>query len=123
MKLEKKTLVVPALLITVGSGWLLSALGIVPDIDWVWTLALAMIGSLTLALGGLNKVSVVLGPFFLLASGCSVLRQTGHLRLNVEVPSLVIFVGILMLVARLPIFSMPSWMLDDSTSLKRSAHG
>ena len=99
MELDKKTLIVPVLLITVGAGWLLTTLRVMPNIDWVWTLALAMVGVLSFAIGGLDKLSIVLGPFFLVASGLSVLRQTGRLRLNVEVPCLVMLAGILLLVS------------------------
>ena len=113
----------PTILITIGSGWLLSTLGVAPDIDWVWTLALAMVGSLILVVGGVNKLSVVFGPFFLFASGFSVLRQTGILRFSVEVPILVMLIGILMLVARLPIFSMPTWVLDEAATMKRNLRG
>ncbi|HMP80918.1 MAG TPA: hypothetical protein PKD54_15790, partial [Pirellulaceae bacterium] len=90
-------ILVPLLLITVGTGWLLSTLNVVPGIDWVWTLGLAMVGLLTFALSGIDKLTVVVGPFFLLASCLSVLRQTGQISLDVEVPILVISAGVLML--------------------------
>jgi hypothetical protein len=61
-------------------------------------------------LGGLNKVTVVVGPFFILASMLSVLRQSGQLSINIEVPILVIAVGILVLIARLPAIPAPSWV-------------
>jgi hypothetical protein len=65
---DSKTLVVPILLITLGAGWLLTTLGVVPEVNWVWTLALALVGVLTLAIGGLDKVTIVVGPFFIIAS-------------------------------------------------------
>lgn len=64
MQSDKVSLILPILLITLGIGWLLTTLGVGPGIDWVWTLALAVIGVLTIALGGLDKVTVVLGPLF-----------------------------------------------------------
>ena len=45
MTSERKTLVLPLLLITIGTGWLLSTMGIAPGIDWVWTLGLAAAGT------------------------------------------------------------------------------
>ena len=36
-----RSLLLPLMLITVGAGWLLSALNVVPSIDWIWTLGLA----------------------------------------------------------------------------------
>src|SRR3954470_10195102 len=105
-----KTLVIPILLITLGVGWLLTTLGIVPEVDWVWTLGVALIGVLAFALGGFDKVTFVVGTFFLLASFLSVLRQTGRLRIDIEIPMLVIAAGILMLVAVLPIIPIPRWV-------------
>jgi hypothetical protein len=105
-----KALIVPILLITLGVGWLLTTIGIVPQIDWVWTLGVAVIGVLAFALGGFDKVTFVVGTFFLLASLLSVLRQTGRLRIDVEIPVLVIAAGVLMLVALLPFIPVPRWV-------------
>lgn len=112
MKNNRTTLVIPILLITVGSGWLLSTLGIMPGIDWVWTLSLAIVGLLSLVVGGLNKVTVVVGPFFILTSLLSVLRQTGRLDIDVEIPLLVIVGGILLLLARSSAIPTPKWILE-----------
>jgi hypothetical protein len=107
-----KTLVVPILLITLGTGWLLTTLGVVPQIDWVWTLGVAFVGILAFALGGGDKVTVVVGPFFLFAACLSVLRQTGRMALNLEVPLLVIAAGVLLLVARMKSIPAPKWLID-----------
>ena len=109
MRSNRGSVWLPWLLITLGVAWLLSTLGFVPKIDWLWTLGLAVVGLLTLATGGINKFSIVVGPFFLLASLLSVLRQTGLLTLNLEVPVLLIAVGLLMLVARLESIPSPRW--------------
>lgn len=97
------------MLIILGTGWLLTSLNFLPAIDWIWTLGIASIGFLTLLLGGLDKVTAVVGPFFLIMSCLSVLRQTNRIELNVEVPILVILGGVLMLIARHPKIPMPSW--------------
>ena len=110
---DKKTLILPILLITVGAGWLLTTLGVMPGINWVWSLGLAIVGLLTFAVGGFDKVTVVIGPFFILASCLSVLRQTGRLRVNIEVPVLVVIAGILLLVARTPAIPIPKWIIQD----------
>jgi hypothetical protein len=104
-------LAIPILIIVVGLGWLLTVLGFGPGINWVWTLGLALIGILVFVLSGFDKVSVVLGPLFLLASLLSVLRQTGNLSLNIEVPILVISTGILLLLAQLPAVPKPGWFV------------
>jgi hypothetical protein len=69
---------------------------------------------LALGVGGFDKVTVVVGPFFILASCLSILRQTGRLQLDVEIPILVIAAGILLLVARSPAVPIPGWMVDDA---------
>ena len=119
MKPDNKTLLIPILLITVGVGWLLTTLGVAPGIDWVWTLGLAVVGLLTVAVGGFDKVTVVIGPFFILASCLSILRQTDRLHLDIEVPILVIIVGILLLVARTPAIPIPKWIIEDPKANKR----
>lgn len=116
MKSDWKTLIVPLLMITVGVGWLLTTLGVGPGIDWVWTLGLAMVGLMTFAVAGIDKGSVVIGPFFLVASFLSVLRQTDRLRIDVEVPILVILGGVLLLIARSPAIPIPKWIIVDPNS-------
>jgi hypothetical protein len=106
---SRAPLIIPVLIIVVGVGWLLTAQGFGPGINWLWTLGLGAIGILTFVVSGFDKVSVVVGPFFLLASVLSVLRQTGGLRLDSEVPVLVMGVGVLMLVAQLPAVPKPGW--------------
>jgi hypothetical protein len=113
-----KTLVVPILLITLGVGWLLTTLGVVPQIDWVWTLGVALVGILTFVTGGFDKVTVVVGPFFLVASLLSILRQTGRLSIDLEIPILVIAAGVLLLLARMNSIPVPTWLIEtqDKTS-------
>jgi hypothetical protein len=114
-----KTLVVPVLLITFGVGWLLTTLGVVPEIDWVWTLGIAVVGILTFALGGIDKVTVTIGPFFLLASFLSIQRQTDRLRIDLEVPILIIAIGVLLLVARHPAIPAPAWLIHSQNKPPR----
>ncbi len=112
MNSGKTMLVVPLLLITVGTGWLLTTLGVAPDIDWIWTLGLVVIG-VTVLTRGIDKVTVVVGPFFLVSSFLSLLRQTGRLEVDVEVPILVISAGLLMLVARINAVPVPDWFIPQ----------
>ena len=107
---SKTSLIVPILLITVGVGWLLTTLGVAPGIDWVWTLAVAVVGILTFVIGGIDKLTIVVGPFFVIASILSVLRQTNRISLDIEVPILVILSGTLLLIARLPSIPVPEWV-------------
>ncbi len=96
-----KKLVVPILTVIVGVTWLLNVLEIMPGVDWMWTVGLATVGILTVAVGGLNKLTIVTGPFLMVASVCSLLRQTNRLVVDREIPILVIVLGILMLISQL----------------------
>lgn len=107
---RNKSLAIPILIITVGIGWLLTVQGVAPQINWIWTLGMASIGVLCFVLLGFDKVSVVVGPLFLVSSMLSVLRQTGLLSIDSEVPILVIIIGVLLLVARLPNVPPPKWL-------------
>lgn len=114
MKPDKKTLLIPILLIALGFGWLLTALGVAPGIDWVWTLGLAVVGLLAFVIAGWDKATVVVGPFFIIASCLSLLRQTGRLNFDVEIPILVVAAGVLLLIARSPSIPNPRWIAPDS---------
>ena len=110
---SKAPLIIPILIIGVGVGWLLTAQGVGQGINWVWTIGLGLIGIVVFVVSqGFDKVSIVLGPFFLLASLLSVLRQTGRLGVETELPLLVISIGILLLIAQLPGIPKPGWYVE-----------
>jgi hypothetical protein len=71
---SRAPLIIPILIMLVGTGWLVTVLGFSPGVNWIWTLSLGVVGILTFVVSGFDKVSVVVGPFFLLASVLSVLR-------------------------------------------------
>jgi len=102
-----KKLLVPILTVVVGVTWLLNVLEIMPGVDWMWTVGLAAVGILTVAVGGLNKLTIVTGPFLMVASVCSLLRQTNRLVVDREIPILVIVLGVLMLISQLSRLPMP----------------
>jgi hypothetical protein len=115
---RRAQLVIPILIIAVGLGWLLTAQGF-GGINWIWTLAIGTLGILIFVVSqGVDKVSVVLGPFFLLASLLSILRQTQQLNLDTEVPLLVIAIGVLLLVAQLPAIRKPAWFVEQSPPIE-----
>lgn len=105
--------VVPILVILLGVTWLLNVVKIIPGVDWMWTLGLATVGVLALAVGGINKLSAVIGPFFLSASVCSVLRQTGRLNVDVEIPILTIVLGCLLLLVQILDLPLPEVLKPD----------
>ncbi len=98
-------------LICVGGVWLLASLGYLPEINWVWVLMLFTLGLVPLLAAGLNKLTFISGGFFFAASISSVLRQTGKLAVNVEVPSLIIIAGILTLIAMALRIKTPTWLV------------
>lgn len=118
MNADKKSLIVPILLIAVGAGWLLNVVDVLPGVDWAWSLGLGAVGIMAFVLSGFDKFTVVVGPLFLLASTLSVMRQSGRLPLDVEVPVLVIFLGMLLLVARTSGVPNPSWLIDHTPAPK-----
>ena len=93
-----KQYIVPILIIVVGIAWLLNVQGLIPGVDWIWTCALAAVGILTLAVGGFDKLTVVVGPFLIASSFCSLLRQTNRLSVEKEIPILTIVLGVLLLI-------------------------
>jgi membrane-associated HD superfamily phosphohydrolase len=107
----KKSLL-PSLLIAIGTLSLLSAPSAAPWIDSAWAPGLAVTGLLIFLIGGVNKVTAVTGPFFLIASYLTVLRQTNRLSLDVDVPLLVIIAGVLLLVVRHSAIPLPRGMVS-----------
>ena len=114
MTANQKSLVISLLTITVGVGWLLASKGIAPHINWVWTLGMAVCSVLMFALMGFDKLSFVLGVFFLVCSGLSLLRQQGVLSVETEAPVLVIVAGVLLLLARSKKVPTPNWFTPPS---------
>ena len=110
MAANRTSLIVPVLLIAVGTGWLMATIGVAPHILWVWTLSLGAVGVLTFLVWGVDKVTIVIGPLFLLASILSVLRQTERLTLNVEFPILIIATGVLLLLSHWAAVPVPAWL-------------
>lgn len=106
---SKNPLVASFWLILIGVGWLLNTTHVVPGVNWVWTLGLAVLGLAMLGVGGVNKVTVVLGSFLLVASLLSVVRQTGRLSVDHELPCLMIALGVLMLASHLAPVPVPVW--------------
>lgn len=116
MKKSKAGLLIPILVIGLGVAWLLTTLKILPGVDWVWTGGLGICGLLTLAVSGLNKFSVVVGPFLLIGSIFSVLRQTGKLAVDVELPVLFIIFGVLLLASYLLPLPLPDFLRPEDSS-------
>ena len=94
--------VFPVTLIAVGVVWLLFNLNWVPSFDWVVTLVLVAAGVGILLLEGLTRKSVVGGPMLIALGVAWWLHFYYYIDWRYLGPSLVIIVGGLMLLARLP---------------------
>lgn len=116
-----KRYVIPILTIVGGLAWLLGAIGFLPDVSWPWTLGLAGAGILCFALLGMNKLTFVVGLFLLVCSVFSLLRQTGRLELNTELPLLVIAFGLLLLLAEVLRLPRPDWIVDAESDSEPKA--
>lgn len=113
MSARKTGIGVAVAIIAIGIAWLLNSVGVLPAIEWVWTLGLAVTGVLVLGLLGVDKVTAVLGPFLLISSAFSIVRQLGWVTLSYEVPLLVIMFGVLLLVAVVSPLRKPAWLLGE----------
>lgn len=101
MTSARRQLVIPVLLMAFGIGWLLNGLELLPGVDWGWSIGLAACGVITLVAVGINRRSVVVSGFLVVASVLSIARQQYNMPIKVEVPLLVITLGVLMLIGTL----------------------
>jgi hypothetical protein len=100
-----QSIIISLIVIAVGLGWMLNVMDVMPGVNWIWTGGLGVAGILILGLGGSNKLTWVVGPFLLIASVMSILRQQGMLETRYEIPILITSLGVLMLlvsVSKLP---------------------
>jgi hypothetical protein len=108
MKTSKTPIIISVLVIALGTAWLLNTLHVIASVDWIWTLGLAVAGILVIALGERSKLTFVIGPFLVISSIFSVLRQTGRLRVDLELPILFIVLGVLLLLAQIVLGNKPA---------------
>jgi hypothetical protein len=104
---------VPILITAVGVGWLLTAQGMMPGVQWAWVIGVATLGAVLLSFEGVNKFSFVVGPSLILGAFLSILRQAGFVGVDTEVPVLTISVGVLWTVANLLLLPTPSWIISE----------
>ena len=96
-----------------GVLWLLSELGFMPPINWLWTAGLAGTGILTMVVGGLNKQTLVIGPYLILCAGFSILRHTGNISMRLEIPCLIISFGVVLFIVTMLGYSLPDLINDE----------
>jgi len=89
-------------LIVVGLVWLAWQFRIFPDIDWIIAAGLVGGGIAVLAFDGITKSSVVIGPFLMATGGAWALHEFQRVEWHYLIPTLLVVLGALMLVARNP---------------------
>ena len=117
---SRQPLILAIWLIVLGAGWLLNNLQIIPGVNWIWTLGLGIVGIVVVVAGGINKVTVIIGPFLVIASVLSYLRQSGKLDVAYELPGLTALLGVLILVAHVRTVLPPPWLQPADGRSKRA---
>ena len=103
-------LVLGVSVVAVGVLWLIGVKGFFPSPGWIWTATLGVGGVGVFAAGRrVDKATLIAGGFLLACCGASVLRHLGRLTLEVELPVLVIALGLLILLAQHPRVPVPRW--------------
>lgn len=90
----------PVTLIVLGLAGLAWYFRVFPDLDWIIALGLAAGGVAILAIDGVTKTSVVLGPFMIAAGLAWWAHELQRVSWRALVPALLVVLGVLMLVAR-----------------------
>ncbi|WP_137939270.1 hypothetical protein [Chitinivorax sp. B] len=110
-----RTALIPVALIVIGLAWLLEEFHFFPEVSWLWITAFVAGGVAILVIDGINKSSVITGPLLIGAGLTTFLRQHFDLSLRVQLPVLMVLLGVLMLIARSP--SIPD--ISDNRSSRR----
>jgi hypothetical protein len=90
----------PVTLIIVGLGWLLWEFRLFPDVDWIISLGFVVGGIAVLAIDGINRNSVVIGPFLVALGVAWFLHDRYGMIWRLIIPALLVVLGLLMLIAR-----------------------
>lgn len=73
------------------------------------------------AVGGVDKFTIVAGPFLLLCTFFSLLRQTERITVDTEIPALVVVGGVLLLVSSILPVPSPPWQLAEPPEPRRNS--
>jgi hypothetical protein len=103
-----KSVIVPVIIITIGVGTLLTVHNVIPGVNWVWTLGLGVAGVGVLS-SGIDKLTMLVGPFLLSSMFFSLLRQTDCISFDTEVPCLIIAFGVFLLMVKVLPIPVPNW--------------
>ena len=101
MKSRKPAIAISVLIVALGVAWLLNAMNVKPELDWIWIVGLGISGILLLTTNRLDRFNFVAGLSLMVSSVLAALRQSGKVSVNVEAPVLFITVGILLFLSQL----------------------
>lgn len=96
-----KKIFLPATVILVGMGWLLTSLGILPGVRWAIPATLAFLGTLILVIDTISRFSFTVGLTLGLSALFSVLQQIGALPQGTVLPLSLLVLGLLWLLSYL----------------------
>lgn len=98
--MKKPSLIIPLALIIIGAIWFLNATHILPATSVMIAIGLAIAGVAVIAMDGLNKQSVVAGPFLVYLGAAIYLRTQEFLPLSPLLALGMMVLGMLLLLAR-----------------------
>jgi drug/metabolite transporter (DMT)-like permease len=101
-ELAMKDASLPITLIIVGLVWLIWHFRFFPDVDWVIALGFVAGGVALMVIDGINKNSIVIGPILIAMGAAWWLHDHYRVSWSLIIPSLLVLLGVLMLVARNP---------------------
>mgnify|MGYP007069069074 FL=1 len=107
------TVVISILIITFGVGLYLNNHDVIPGVDWFWVLGLSVVGLLILTMGGIDKFSIVAGPYLICLAGFIFMKQTGRISTETLIPALIILFGVLILFSYCLPFRSPRWLIEN----------
>ena len=119
MGTRRSMIIVAVVIIGLGVAWLLNTLDVISGVDWLWTGGLGVAGILIMAAHGINKFTFVIGPFLLVSSVFSIFRQTGRLRIDIEMPVLFIIFGALFLLSLLLPLPTPEFLREEQSDKRK----
>ncbi len=109
MPSRKPAIAISFLIVALGVAWLLNAMRVAPQLDWIWIIGLGVVGILLLTITRLDRLSFVAGFSLILSSVLAALRQSGKITVNIEAPVLFIIVGVLIFLSQfLPLRASPT---------------
>ena len=92
----------PITLIVVGVIGLIWYFRWLPDLDWIISLGFILGGIAVLVVDRVNKSSIVTGPFLIAIGIAWWLRDRYRVSWSLIIPTLLVVLGVLMLIARTP---------------------